>query len=377
MVSRAKDPERGLRYEPLLELGSGGMGKVLLARARGASGFERLVAIKRMNPELAEAEALVRRFTDEARIAAHVRHANVVSVHDFGRDDEGLFLVLDYVEGVSFEDLILRTIELGSWLDPAIVLRVIADALAGLHAVHVATDPSGQPLNILHRDVSTQNVLIGCDGLSRLSDFGVAKSVLATAHTARHQLLGKLLYMPPEYLLEEPIDRTLDVYAMGMTLWIGLTGMEPWHDVSDATLMSQILHEDLPSITNSGLKIAPELEAIVKRATARDRAVRYPDAAAMGKAIDDLGRRTGWMASHGDVARALDHLCGERLQRLRSEIREAHLSTRPPAPATHVIGTPGRASSEPPLESSREMREKRWSTAPIQRIRVAPRNQGD
>src|SRR5829696_7452803 len=112
------------------------MGKVLLARARGASGFERLVAIKRMNSEFDGAEALVRRFIDEARVAAHVRHANVVSVHDFGRDEQGLFLVLDYVEGVSFDALISRTVELGTWLSPAIALRVIADALAGLHAVH-------------------------------------------------------------------------------------------------------------------------------------------------------------------------------------------------------------------------------------------------
>ena len=310
-----------------------------------------------MNAELADAEPLVRRFTDEAKVAAHVRHANVVSVHDFGRDDQGLFLVLDYVEGVSFDTLIARSVELGIWLSPAIALRVIADALAGLHAVHEAKDPSGQPLNILHRDVSTQNVLIGCDGLSRLSDFGIAKSVLATAHTAQHQLLGKLLYMPPEYLRQEPVDQRLDVYAMGMTLWIALTGMEPWAEVSDATLMSQILHEDLPSLRNSGVKIAPELDAIVQKATARDRAERYPTAAAMGKAIDDLSLRTGWMASHGEVARTLEQLCGDQLQRLRSDVRDAHLSSRPPALPTHVIGTPGRASSEPPsLEDAQSAR---------------------
>jgi eukaryotic-like serine/threonine-protein kinase len=372
MTSPAEELARGLKYEPLLELGSGGMGKVLLARARGASGFERLVALKRMNPEFDGAEALVRRFTDEARVAAHIRHANVVSVHDFGRDDHGLFLVLDYVEGVSFHALIERTVELGTWLSPAIALRVVADALAGLHAVHEAKDPSGQPLNILHRDVSTQNVLIGCDGLARLSDFGVAKSVLATTHTARHQLLGKLLYMPPEYLRQEPVNRALDVYAMGMTLWIALTGMEPWPELSDATLMSQILHEDLPPLRMSGVQVAPELEAVVAKATARDPGERYPTAAAMGKAIDELALRTGWMATHGEVARALEELCGDRLRKLRSDVRDAHLSARPPAAPTHAIGTPCRASSEPPAPASgQEPREKRWSTAPVQRIRVA------
>lgn len=197
--------------------------------------------------------------------------------------------------------------------------------------------------------------------------------MLATAHTARHQLLGKLLYMPPEYLRQEPVDRTLDVYAMGMTLWIALTGMEPWPELSDATLMSQILNEDLPAFRTSGVQVAPELETIVQRATARDRGERYPTAAAMGKAIDDLALRTGWMASHADVARALEELCGNQLQRLRSDVRDSHLSSRPPAPPTHAIGTPGRASSEPPSLGSQETREKRWSTAPVQRIRVARR----
>jgi eukaryotic-like serine/threonine-protein kinase len=373
MASSGVESGVTLKYEPLLELGSGGMGKVLLARARGASGFERLVAVKRMNPELVDAESLVRRFTDEARVAAHVRHANVVAVHDFGRDEQGFFLVLDYVEGVSLEALILRSVELGRWLSPAIALRIVADALAGLHAVHEAKDPSGQPLNILHRDVSTQNVLVGCDGLSRLSDFGIAKSVLATAHTAQHQLLGKLLYMPPEYLRQEPVDRRLDVYAMGMTLWIALTGIEPWIEVSDATLVTHILHEDLPPIRNTGARIPPALEAIVRKATCRDRDERYPTAAAMGKAIADLSLQTGWMATHDEVAQVLDQLCGAQLSRLRAEIRDSHLASRPPGPPTQVIGTPVRASDRPPVESG-PTGQQRWSSAPVQRIRVVRRD---
>ena len=354
------------KYEALLELGQGGMGKVLLARTRGASGFERLIALKRMNPELLDAEPLVMRFIDEARVAAHVRHANVVAVHDFGRDAEGPFLVLDYVEGASFDALLTRCIELGTWLDPAICLRIVADALAGLHAVHEAKDPTGQALNILHRDVSTQNVLVGCDGLSRLSDFGIAKSVLATQRTAQHELLGKLLYMPPEYLRHERVDRTLDVYAMGMTLYIALSGLEPWTDVSDATLVDCILHEELPPIGNAGVRVAPELEAIVRRATARDPRERYPTAAAMGQALAELARRTGWMATHLEVADQVEALCGASLHKLRAELRDLRLSSRPPASPTHALGTPVDARSEPPSASG----EKRWSTAPVQRIRV-------
>jgi eukaryotic-like serine/threonine-protein kinase len=357
-------PEATSKYEALLELGRGGMGKVLLARARGAEGFERLVALKRMNPDCYDAEALVRRFVDEARVAAHVRHANVVAVHDFGSDAEGPFLVLDYVEGASLDALLTTCIELGTWLDPPITLRIVADALAGLHAVHEAKDPAGQPLNILHRDVSAQNVLVGCDGLSRLSDFGIAKSVLASQRTEQHELVGKLLYMSPEYLRHERIDRTLDVYAMGMTLFIALAGIEPWTALSDATLIDHILHEELPSVNQAGVRIAPELESVVRRATARDPRDRYQTAAEMGHALAALARRTGWMATHLEVAEQVEALNGESLRELRSRLRDRHISSLPPARPTHALGTPG-ASSEDSAG-----RPRRWSSAPVQRIRV-------
>ena len=284
------DPDVTPKYEPLLELGRGGMGKVLLARSIGAEGFERLVALKRMNAELLESDELVRRFVGEARLAAHVRHANVVAVHHFGRDADGYYLVLDYVEGVSLDSLVERCVELGTRPSPPIVLRIIADALAGLQAVHEAKDYVGKRLDILHRDVSIQNVLVGCDGLSRLSDFGIAKSILATHKTAENRLVGKLLYMTPEYLRQQTVNRTLDVYAMGMTMWIALAAVDPWPDLNDAQLISQILHGELPKLTDTGARIAAGFDDVVKKACARDPAHRYPTASAMGSAIAELGR---------------------------------------------------------------------------------------
>ena len=353
------------KYEPLVELGRGGMGKVLLARSIGAAGFERLVALKRMNAELLESDDLVRRFIDEARVAAHVRHANVVAVHAFGRDAEGYYLVLDYVEGVSLDSLIERCVELGTRPSPPIVLRVIADALAGLQAVHEAKDQLGKRLDILHRDVSTQNVLVGCDGLSRLSDFGIAKSILATHRTAENRLVGKLLYMTPEYLRQQTVNRTLDVYAMGMTMWIALTAVDPWPDLNDAQLVTQILHGELPKLSETGARIASGFEDVVKKACARDPALRYPTASAMGSAIAELGRSTGWMASHTEVAEFVEELCGDRLERLRGEVRDSHVSFRPP---------PLSSAPAPVRTGGRETRQQ-WSVAGAQRIRVAPRSE--
>jgi eukaryotic-like serine/threonine-protein kinase len=357
------------QYEPVIELGRGGMGKVLLARSLGAAGFERLVALKRMNAELLESDELVRRFVGEARLAAYIRHANVVSVHHFGRDEEGYYLVLDYVEGVSLDSLIERCVELGTRPSPPIVLRIIADALAGLQAVHEAKDPTGQRLDILHRDVSTQNVLVGCDGLARLSDFGIAKSILATHKTAANRLVGKLLYMTPEYLRQQTVNRTLDVYAMGMTLWIALAAVDPWPDLNDAQLVSEILHGELPKLTDTGARIAPGFDEVIQKACARDPAKRYPTALAMGSAIAELGRSTGWMASHTEVAEFVEELCGDRLESLRSEVRDSHVSFRPPP----LSGTPVRPSA---VRAGGGETRQQWSVAGAQRIRVAGLSSG-
>src|SRR5262249_54518345 len=164
-------------YQVLLELARGGMGKVYLARSVGPGGVERLVAIKRAHEHLLVASrAVADRFLDEARIAAHVHHSNVIGVHQAGSDDDGYYLVLDYVEGESLQGLLEAATARGTRVPPQIVLAVVGDALAGLHAAHEATDGHGRGLGILHRDVSTQNLLVGRDGVTRLTDFGIAKS---------------------------------------------------------------------------------------------------------------------------------------------------------------------------------------------------------
>src|SRR5262245_44859594 len=202
---RASDP--GIAsvssYELLIELGKGGMGTAHLARAVGAGGFERLVVVKRLHTHLLDRIDAVARFLDEARLAAYVRHANVVSTLHVGQDDSGYFLVLEYVEGASLEELIDRAALRSENLPAPIVLRIALDALAGLSATHNSRDVSGRRLELLHRDVSLQNILIGRDGVSRIADFGIAKSALGSVHTDQGYVLGKLLYMPPEYLRHE------------------------------------------------------------------------------------------------------------------------------------------------------------------------------
>ncbi|APR75042.1 serine/threonine protein kinase [Minicystis rosea] len=329
-------------YEVLFELAQGGMGTVHLARAVGApvgaSGFERFVAIKRLHHHLSGQADSVQRFLDEAKVAARIHHANVVGIHQVGSDESGHFLVQDYVEGDTLQGLVDLAAIRRKKLPPPVVLRIALDALAGLHAVHEATDADGRPLGILHRDVSTQNLLVGRDGVTRLADFGIAKHALRSVVTDGQYLQGRVLYMPPEYLARRPIDRRFDVYGMGITLWTALAGEPPWADASDAQLVHLAVTEGVPLLSASGLAIAPALEAIVARACRRDPNERYASAHEMLIAIEELGRHTGWIASHGEVADIVAQLAGKELAARRAELSRARgsLTNEATPPATLV-----------------------------------------
>src|SRR5688572_21173706 len=227
-------------YRILFELARGGMGAAFLARAEGAGGFERLVVLKRIRAERAEDPKSVERFLREARVAAAIHHANVIGTQHVEVDEQGPFIVLDYVDGASLEDLVDRAQLKQQTLPVPIVLRIALDALAGLEAVHGASDAQGKRLNVLHRDMSLQNILVGRDGVTRLLDFGIARSDLGGNTTDQRYLVGKLPYLPPEYLRREALTPAADVYGLGVTLWLGLTGKELWAGASEAQLLQHI-----------------------------------------------------------------------------------------------------------------------------------------
>jgi eukaryotic-like serine/threonine-protein kinase len=303
-------------YELLFQLGRGGMGTVHLARAIGAGGFERLIVIKRLHAHLLDQQQSVRRFLDEARVAARVHHSNVIGTHHVGNDKSGPFLVLDYVEGGNLEDLLARALDAGNLLPPPVLLRIALDALAGLEAIHTAQDAAGRPLNILHRDISLQNILVGRDGVARIADFGIAKSTLGSVSTDQAYVVGKLLYMPQEYLCRETPAPTLDVYSLGITLWLALSGRDLWPNAHEAALIKHIVEDEVPRLSTV-MDIAPQIEAIVARAVHRDPKQRYPNAKAMSEDIETLSRQTGWVATHGDVATFVESLLGAELRQRR------------------------------------------------------------
>lgn len=309
-------------YQVLLELASGGMGKVYLARTLGPGGVERLVAIKRAHEHLLRSsEVISDRFLDEARTAAHVHHSNVVGMHQAGSDADGYYLVLDYVEGESLNGLLRAAEKRQRRLPPQIVLRIVCDALAGLHAAHEAKDSHGRSLGILHRDVSTHNLLVGRDGVTRLTDFGVAKSALSRVITDEKYVQGKLAYMAPEYLRRESVGREMDVYAMGVTAWIALAGDFPWPGAEEVQLLHSILIQGVPSLFQKAPDLGTQIAAVIDRACHPRASKRYATAREMLDALESAARAVGGLARHVEVAEIVEAMVGPELGARRSLIQ--------------------------------------------------------
>ncbi|XXX74308.1 protein kinase [Sorangium sp. So ce134] len=282
------------RYESLRAIASGGMATVYLGRAVGAGGFERLVALKMMHPHIAAEPEFVAMFLDEARLAARVRHPNVVATFDLVEDP--LFLVMEYIEGPSLH-LLLRTCARAKRRVPiGIVLRIFLDVLAGLHAAHELTGSEGEPLNLVHRDVSPQNVLVGIDGVSRITDFGVARAETRLMSTQGNALKGKLSYMAPEQIRAEQVDRRSDVYSAGVVLWEMLTEERLFKADNDGALIAQIL-KGPPAGPRAVVPSVPAaLDTICMRALRADPDDRFPTAAAFAEALEEAAAQTPGLA---------------------------------------------------------------------------------
>ncbi|MDP9001242.1 MAG: serine/threonine protein kinase, partial [Myxococcota bacterium] len=304
-------------YKPLLELASGGMATVYVAKQVGAAGFERLVVIKRVHPHLLSNRDFYDMFRDEARVCSTIRHPNVVPVVDVAEVDGELFLVLEYVESLALSALLRAAAGRGERLEPAVVVRIFADALAGLHAAHEAVDMRGNRIELIHRDVSPQNVIVGLDGTSRLIDFGIAKAASRISVTHSGVVKGKLRYMSPEQLHQKRLDRRADIFAAGVVLYEALTGQRPFGGEDDGDVVLGILIGEAPSASSVVPRLPSALDAVVARALDRDRDRRFQTAAEFQEALE----RAVAPASARAVARTVERLGGEGFELRRAALQ--------------------------------------------------------
>jgi serine/threonine-protein kinase len=276
------------RYEIVHPLATGGMGTVYLGRMRAARGVSLTVAIKRINAALASDPRIVRMFVDEARITSRVRHPNVVQTLDVVEEDGELLLVMEYVHGISLQRLLVAARDRGERLPLAVVVRIASDVLYGLHAAHEATNEQGKSLEIVHRDVSPQNILVGTDGIARVVDFGIAHATDRLETTLLGEVKGKLRYIAPEQFAREAVDRRADIYGVGLLMWEMLTGSAMRHGSSPGGLASAILAPRVEPPSSWVEGVPPELDELVLKALANDPRERFAFATRMAAALETM-----------------------------------------------------------------------------------------
>ena len=323
----ARPRRLGGRYALLNQIGAGGMGSVYLARLVAAAGFERIVAVKRVNADLIADPQTLSMFKEEVRLTARIRHPNVPAALDVVEDEGELWLVMEYVHGANLP-LLLQNWGDARGLTPRIAAAVCVGVLSGLHAAHEATDSAGRALNIVHRDVSPQNVLVGRDGHSRIIDFGVARAVGQSSNTMVGQIKGKLAYLAPERLTGTELDRRADVYGASIVLWEMLTGLKLFETNARADVIEKVIsaHVVPPSSLVPG--IPPELEAIVLRGLQKEPDDRFQTARDMAIALT----RDCDVATPEDVAEWMARTAGPWLAQRDRELLAADALTFTPNP---------------------------------------------
>jgi serine/threonine-protein kinase len=270
------------RYEVYDALASGGMATVHIGRLNGPVGFSRTVAVKILHRHYAADPEFVAMFVDEARLAARIRHPNVVSTLDVVSTGSELVLVMEYIAG----ETLGRLLRGGEAIPKAIVSAIVVDVLDGLHAAHEAKDELGEPLRIVHRDVSPQNVIVGADGVARVLDFGIAKATMRQQSTGEGQLKGKLPYMSPEQITRQNVDRRTDVFAAAVVLWEALTRRPLFHGDNPGAVVQRVLKAECAPPSTIAPGLGSDVDEVVLRGLCRTKDGRYPTAHAFARELE-------------------------------------------------------------------------------------------
>ncbi len=316
-------------------LARGGMAELYLARMSGVGGFAKLFVIKRILPHLNDDPEFHEMFLNEGRVTARLNHSNVCQVYELGEVDGEVFLAMEYLEGLSWADLV-PLLPRGRGVELRVAATVLGQICEGLRYAHELTDIDGTPMPIVHRDVSPQNLFITTEGVCKLLDFGVSKVLTEGSRTRTGMLKGKLPYMAPEQIRGEPIDARADVFSMGVVLWEALAGGRLFQRDSDYQIWKAITEEPIPRVTEHVDGLPPQIDHVVARALERDVARRYPTIRAFAADLRDAADRAGGTFDTVTLAQILKSLGAGKLAERNENVSRA-------------IGRPSKMSAPPPL----------------------------
>ncbi len=351
------DPNAFGPYVLLGKIAMGGMAEVFLAKRPGVEGFEKVLAIKRILPHLSDNQEFVSMFVDEAKMVAGLSHPNIVQIFELGKLERSYFIAMEYVHGRDLRTIEKRARERETPFPVGLAMLITARVAAALEFAHRKKDEKGQPLEIVHRDVSPQNILISFEGDVKLTDFGIAKAAAKASTTDRGALRGKLLYMSPEQAWGKPVDRRSDVFSLGIVFYELLTGRKPWAQMQDVSVLEMVRKSPITPLRDVNPKVPPSLAAVAMKALERDHEHRYQDASEF---LHDLERTLRNVpVTTADLARFMRQLFDEQ-ERGESE---------PPAPGTPSHGIDTNPTGNPgPREEDRTAPSVPRDPAAIQRF---------
>jgi serine/threonine-protein kinase len=334
------------RYRVLSELGRGGMSNVYLAVAHGPGGVNKLVVLKALLPDFSGEEYALAMFLDEARLAAQLNHPNVVQTYEVGTEGDRHVIVMEYLEGQSLSAILKRAQQAGEPLSLSLHVRIIIAALEGLHYAHELRAYDGAPLELVHRDISPQNVFVTYDGQVKVLDFGIAKAATSSTHTATGIVKGKIAYMAPEQTIGDAVDRRADIYSVGCMLWAAATGRKLWKDTPDVHIMRRVINGELPTPRSVNPACDGELSGIVMKALATEPEARHQSALEIQQELEAYLDRRGDSNKQKDIARFVSHLFADRRAEIKALVeRQLALAATEDSSRSRSIGSPDPAAS--------------------------------
>ncbi len=311
------------KYEILALLALGGTAEIYLARIGGAAGFEKYVVVKCLHDHLADDTEFVKMFLDEARLAAHLDHSNIVQTMELGEHEGRYYMVMEFLAGLSLAMIVRRASERlpGGRIPIPMVLNMLAQASAGLHYAHEKA-ANGKPLNIVHRDISPQNLVISFEGVVKVVDFGIAKAEMRETKTKSGTIKGKFAYMSPEQCIANNVDRRTDVFALGVIAHELLTGRRLFKKPSPYETYQAVIECAVEPPSKSNVEVDPALDPIIMKAVSKEKEDRYPTAEAFGDALLGYLHHRGKGSGPGDVSRFFEAHFGQEIEEHGARMRE-------------------------------------------------------
>jgi serine/threonine protein kinase len=304
------------KYQLIKKLATGGMAEVWLALQTGIEGFNRHVVVKRILPHLAEDPEFVQMFLNEAKIASRFNNPNIAQIYDLGAENGTYYIAMEFIHGEDLGRVMRRAWSSGQWVARHIALRIVADTCSGLYYAHTRVSDTGQPLKVVHRDISPQNILISFDGAVKIVDFGIAKAADQVSNTRSGAIKGKFAYMAPEQAGGKPLDARTDIFALGLILYELMTGVRPLKRDSElATLQAAM--ECTIELPSAVAEVPLKIDEVVMRALAKSPDDRYRDAREFQKALEQYLVDEKEMATGLQVAELMETLFADRLDEER------------------------------------------------------------